>query len=367
MVDAMRSCRFDGLLLFRQESMYYLTGYDTMGYSQFQCLFMGLEGQLVLLTRSADLRQARITSTIEDVRIWVDREDSDPGADLQKILSDHGLAGSCLGVELDAYSLTGQRWDMVRSALNGFCSFEDASGLVSRLRLVKSQAELAYVRRAGELADDALNKAHELAIPCASEQDILAGMHSAIFRGGGDYPASRFIVGAGERALMVRNFTGYGVLADNDQLQLEFGGAFRHYHSCLMRTILTGRPKGQHLTMYSACAEALEACLERCHPGGTFGEIFDAHARVLDAAGFRDQRLNACGYSLGALYPPTWMDWPMLYHGNQMVIQTNMVLFVHMILLDSQKGLAMSLGETVLITDKGYERMSRMDLDLIVN
>ena len=117
---------------------------------------MGLEGQLVLLTRSADLRQAHITSTIEDVRIWVDREDSASGADLQKILSDHGLTGGRLGVELEAYSLTGQRWDRVRSALNGFCSFENASGLVSRLRLVKSQAELAYVRRAGELADDAL-------------------------------------------------------------------------------------------------------------------------------------------------------------------------------------------------------------------
>ena len=107
--------------------------------------------------------------------------------------------------------------------------------------------------------------------------------------------------------------------------------------------------------------------LERCHPGTTFGDIFDTHGRVLDAAGFREQRLNACGYSLGALYPPTWMDWPMLYHGNQMVIQTNMVLFIHMILLDSQKGLAMSLGETVLITDKGGERVSKMDLDLIVN
>ncbi|MEC9321179.1 MAG: Xaa-Pro peptidase family protein [Chloroflexota bacterium] len=366
-VEAMRACKFDGLLLFRQESMYYLTGYDTMGYSQFQCLFMGLEGQVVLLTRSADLRQARITSTIEDVRIWVDREGSDPGMDLQKILDDHGLAGGCLGAELDAYSLTGQRWDMVRSALNGFCSVRDASGLVSRLRLVKSQAEVAYVRRAGELADGALNKARQLAIPGASEQDILAGMHSVIFRGGGDYPASRFIVGAGERALMVRNFSGYGVLADNDQLQLEFGGAFRHYHSCLMRTILTGRPNPQHLAMYSACAEALEACLEKCHPGSTFGDIFDTHARVLDAAGFREQRLNACGYSLGALYPPTWMDWPMLYHGNRMVIQTNMVLFIHMILLDSQKGLAMSLGETVLVTDKGCERLSGIDIDLIVN
>ena len=67
------------LLIFRQESMYYLTGYDTMGYSQFQCLYLGDDGKLVLLTRSADLRQARLTSVIDDIRVWVDGADSNPG------------------------------------------------------------------------------------------------------------------------------------------------------------------------------------------------------------------------------------------------------------------------------------------------
>ncbi|MDP6454661.1 MAG: Xaa-Pro peptidase family protein [SAR202 cluster bacterium] len=366
-IAAMQARNLDGLLIFRQESMYYLTGYDTMGFSQFQCLYMGADGRLMLLTRSADLRQARLTSTIEDIRVWVDRADSNPGLDLRSVLEEIGLSGRRLGVELDAYSLTGQRWDMVRSALEGFCSHEDASGLVNRLRLVKSAAELAYVRRAAELGDDALEEANRLAVPGASEQDVLAAMHSAIFRGGGDYPASRFIIGAGESAMMVRNFTGYGTLGDNDQLQLEFGGAFRHYHSCLMRTVLTGRPNPQQVSMHSACVEALQACQEAARPGVTFGEVFDVHARVLDAAGFGEHRLNACGYSLGALYPPTWMDWPMLYADNPIVIQPNMVIFMHMILLDSQRGLAMSLGETSLITETGCERLSRMSLDLVVN
>ncbi|MDP7340106.1 MAG: aminopeptidase P family N-terminal domain-containing protein [Vicinamibacterales bacterium] len=123
---AMRAADIDGLLIFRQESMYYLTGYDTMGYSQFQCLFMGIDGRLTLLTRSADQRQASLTSTIEDIRIWVDWADSNPGLDLRSILEEHGLGGSHLGVELDAFSLTGQRWDMVRSALDGFCTHQDA-------------------------------------------------------------------------------------------------------------------------------------------------------------------------------------------------------------------------------------------------
>ncbi|MDP7226323.1 MAG: aminopeptidase P family N-terminal domain-containing protein, partial [SAR202 cluster bacterium] len=140
-IAAMRDRSIDALLIFRQESMYYLTGYDTMGYSQFQCLVLGADERLVLLTRSADMRQARLTSTIEDIRVWVDRSDSNPGLDLRSILKEYGLAGTRLGVELDAYSLTGQRWEMVKSALDGFCSHEDASGLVNRLRLVKSPAE----------------------------------------------------------------------------------------------------------------------------------------------------------------------------------------------------------------------------------
>ena len=365
--DEMAARSWEGLLIFRQESMYYLTGYDTTGYSQFQCLYLGADGRLVLLTRSADLRQARLTSVIEDIRIWVDRADSNPGQDLLSILEEQGLRGKHLGVELEAWCLTGKRWDMVRSALNGFCNHEDASELVSRLRLVKSEAELEYVRRAAELADDALAEARRLATPGRPEQEVLAAMQGAVFRGGGDYPASRYIIGSGEQALNVRNFTGYRTLSERDQLQLEFGGTFRHYHSCLMRTILVGRPDPQHVRMHSAAAEALQACKETARPGATFGDIFNAHASVLDNLGFGEHRLNACGYSLGALYPPTWMDWPMIFADNPVVLEPNMVIFMHMILLDLDRQLAMSLGDTVVVTRGGCDTLTKSGAALIVN
>ena len=89
----LQSRGLEALLIFRQESMYYLTGYDTTGYSQFQCLFLGADGSLVLLTRSADLRQARLTSVIEDVRIWVDSAESNSGRDLWDILEEQGCLG----------------------------------------------------------------------------------------------------------------------------------------------------------------------------------------------------------------------------------------------------------------------------------
>ena len=355
------------LLVFRQESMYYLTGYDTTGYSQFQCLYLGADGRLVLLTRSADLRQARLTSVIEDIRIWVDGADSNPGQDLWRILEEQGCRGQRLGVELEAYCLTGKRWECVRAALEDRCEYEEASELVSRLRLVKSAAELEYVRAAAALADEALAEAQRLATPGRPEQEVLSAMQSAVFRGGGDYAASRFIIGSGENALMVRNFTGYQTLGSNDQLQLEFAGTYRHYHSCLMRTILVGEPDPRQAAMHGACADALQACKEACRPGATFGGIFDAHAASLDRAGFGEHKLNACGYSLGALYPPTWMDWPMIFKDNPVPVEPNMVIFMHMILLDWDRKLAMSLGDTVLVNPVGCETLTRLGDGLVVN
>ena len=355
------------LLIFRQESMYYLTGYDTTGYSQFQCLYLGADGKLVLLTRSADLRQARLTSVIEDVRIWVDSAGSNPAQDLWQILEEQGCHGQRLGVELDAWCLTGQRWEYVKAAIKGRCEYEDSSELVSRLRLVKSDAELEYVRKAAALADDALAAAQQLARPGTPEQEVLAGMQSAVFNGGGDYAASRFIIGSGENALMVRNFTGYRTLDTNDQLQLEFGGAYRHYHSCLMRTILTGEPGQQQRAMHAACCDALQACKDAARPGSTFGDVFDAHAESPDQSGFGDHRLNACGYSLGALYPPTWMDWPMIFRDNPVALEPNMVIFMHMVLLDWDQRLAMAVGDTVVVTAGECETLTRMGTGLTVN
>jgi Xaa-Pro dipeptidase len=363
----MQSRGLDALLIFRQESMYYLTGYDTTGYSQFQCLYMSAGGTLILLTRSADLHQAQLTSVIKDVRIWVDHADSNPGLDLRQILEEQECRGKHMGVELEAWCLTGRRWEFVRAGLDGFCTHEDASTLVSQMRIIKSPAELDYVRRAAALADEALVEAHNLATPGRPEQEILAAMESAIFRGGGDYPASRFIIGSGAQALNVRNFTGYADLGNNDQLQLEFGGTYRHYHSCLMRTILTGKPDPRHLSMHSAVVEALEACKEACRPGATFGDIFDAHAKALEGARFGGHKLNACGYSLGALYPPTWMDWPMIYAGNPVVVEPNMVIFMHMILLDWDRHLAMAFGDTVVVTPTGSETLAQMGTGLTVN
>ncbi|HXP74969.1 MAG TPA: Xaa-Pro peptidase family protein [Stellaceae bacterium] len=366
-IAAMTEAKLDGLLMFRQESMYYLTGYDTFGYVYFQCLYLGADGTVTLLTRAPDLLQAQHTSVISDIRIWVDAPDAKPAEQLREILASHGCKGKRLGVEWEAYGLTARNGQRLSAALEGFCSLADASELVSRLRVVKSPAELAYVRRAAELGDAALDEARRLAKPGASEGDILAAMHSAVYRGGGDPPANEYIIGSGPDALLCRYKSGRRTLDANDQLTLEFAGVYRHYHSCLMRTLAIGQVDPRLAEMHKAAADALRAAEAALKPGQTFGDVFDAHARTLDALGHRAHRLNACGYSLGTTFAPNWMDWPMLYHGHSVAVAPGMVIFLHMIVFDAEHGLAMTLGRTSEVTASGASVLSRASLDFALD
>jgi Xaa-Pro aminopeptidase len=361
---SLRTRGLDALLVFAQESHYYLTGFDTNGYVFFQCAVVTAdERSVVLLTRKPDLEQARITSIIEDVRLWYDAEGANPAKDLKALLAELGLAGGRVGIEMSTYGLTAANYERVRLALEGWCRLEDASDVVRALRLVKSPAELAYVRRAAELADAALAAMLDTAGPGVFEGDVQAAGQAAIFRGGGDPAASGPVLGSGERALCIRNSTGLRALDPVDQLTLEFAGVFRRYHACLMRTVAVGSATDYQRRMFEATMDALAAMTEAAKPGRPLGEIDEAHRRVYDKAGFEHARMAACGYSLGATYRPNWMDVPpMLYAGNPLPARPGMVIFMHAILIDRPAGYAMSAGHTVIITETGREVLSRAPL-----
>ena len=365
-IKEIKKHNLDGLLMFRQESMYWLTGYDTFGYVYFQCLVLTVKGDLVLLTRVPDLRQAQNTSIIKDIRIWVDKDKSNPENELKNILSELGLEKSNLGVEYEAYGLTGRNAIRLNNSLKNFTTLHDKSELISFLRVVKSPTEIVYVKKAAELADKAMDAAWKHAHAGQNESKILAEMQGAIFDGGGDYPANEFIIGSGKNALLCRYQSEKRNLDEVDQLSLEWAGTYKHYHSAMFRTIPIGKINDKQKKMYEACVEALKACEKKLKPGNKVGEVFDVHAEVFDKLGYKKSRMNACGYSLGTTFAPNWMDWPMLYTGNPVILLPGMVFFMHMILMDSDNQLAMNLGETYLVTSDGNERLGKKKIDLVI-
>ena len=351
--------------MFAPESHYWISGYDTFGFAMFQSMVLTAQGDLHLLTRAPDLRQAQLTSTLSDdrIHIWHDVEGAAPAADLAHLLSDLGVSGK-IGYEGDTVGLTDRNGRALHAALPGLI---EASDLIRALRRVKSPAEIAMHRRAAELSDDALDQAITLARPGAFEGDILAAMQGAVFRGGGDYAGNEFIIGSGPGALLCRYFSGRRHLDALDQLTLEWSGAYARYHAAMMRTILIGHASDHHRRMHAAASEALEACEAAIRPGQPMGDVYDAHARVFDAHGLSHARLRACGYAMGAVFNPIWVDFPMFYQGNPLIMQEGQVFFLHMILMDSDAGQAMTLGHSVLVTATGIQRLSRHGLDLILN
>jgi len=363
----MSEINIDALLMFKQESMYWLTGYDTFGYVFFQCLVLDKSGKIILLTRAPDLRQAQNTSIIKDIRIWIDKDKANPNDDLKKILKELNLKNKKIGIEYDAYGLTGRNAMLLNKSLGDSYKIEDQSELISKLRVIKSDEEISYVRKAAELADKALDEVWKNARAGVSEGKILAEMQKVIFENGGDYPANEFIIGSGHNALLCRYQSEKRILSNPDQLTIEWAGTFKHYHSAMFRTIPIGKASPRHYKMYDACLEALTKCKEELLPGNTVGKVFDVHARILDGHGYKKSRMNACGYSLGATFSPNWMDTPpMIFTGNPLILKPGMVFFMHMILMDSENQLAMNLGETYLVTEKGNERLGKQKLDLVI-
>ncbi len=365
----MRRDGLDALLVFSQESHYYLTGFDTKGFVFFQCaLVTANDDPVVLLNRKPDLEQARRTSIIEDIRLWFDAPGADPTGELQDILTEKGLAGKKIGLELRSFGLTGDNHDLLRRRLDGWCVLVDASYLVRELRLIKSEAEIEYVRKAAELADQSLEAMVETAGPGVFEGKIAAAGIAPILEGGGDMPPSGPVLGSGDRALLVRSATGYRHLDDVDQLTIEHAGSYRHYCACLMRTLTIGTPGDRHRDMFSATKDAMLAMTDAARSGNTIGQIDDAHRATFDNAGYNHARLSACGYSLGATYSPSWMDVPpMIHSGNDTLIRPGMILFLHAILVDGPRNLAMSAGYTILTREEGQtpEVLSRLPLELI--
>jgi Xaa-Pro dipeptidase len=365
-LESMKEQNLDALLMFRQESMFWLTGYDTFGYVFFQTLILDQNGKIILLTRAPDLRQAQNTSNISDIRIWVDKDGSNPTDDLKTILNEQNLKGKKIGIEYEAYGMTGRNALKLNKSLDNYCSVEDQSELITKHRVIKSIEEVVYVKKAAELTDKALDEAWNYVKAGASEAKILAEMQKTVLEGGGDYPANEYIIGSGHNALLCRYQSEKRNLSDTDQLSIEWAGTFKHYHSAMFRTILVGKTNPKHIEMHKACVEALANCEKKLIPGNTVGQVFDVHAKTFDNLGYKNSRMNACGYSMGATFSPNWMDWPMLYTGNPYIIKPGNVFFMHMILMDSDNGLAMNLGETYLVTESGNERLGKQKLDLVI-
>jgi Xaa-Pro dipeptidase len=221
----------EAMLVFAQESMYWLTGYDTGGFVYYQCLVVPTDGRKpVLLTRRPDLVQAQQTSIIEDIRIWWDAEDANPAQDLKVILEELGLGGKKIAIELNTHGLTG--WNLYRTqqTIGDWCTLEDDRHLIRWLRVVKSPAEIEYTRKASRILDDSLNAVIAAARPGILDSDLKAVYLTTILGQGADMPPNAPLFNSGPRAVYGRGVSDPRRLEEQDQILVEYPVAYRRYN-----------------------------------------------------------------------------------------------------------------------------------------
>ncbi|WP_371223683.1 M24 family metallopeptidase [Roseovarius sp. 2305UL8-3] len=348
----MAALGLDGLLVFKAEDNYWLTGYESDGFCIFGCLFMGADGGLTHLVRPADLGNVGYSSSCSDIRVSLDGADQSRAEHIRDMLRDLGMAGKRIGIQVDTMGLTPRLYLEIEAALSDWCILSAAPDFIRELRLIKSPAELDYFRKAGECLDQAFAATVEATQPGAFEGDIYATFYETLFRLGADLPAHIPPIGGGDAALNLRYTSGRRHIGENDQVTLELGLAWRHYHAAGMGVVLTGPDVNpRHLKMHEVSVKALDAVQARLRPGTTVGEIFDTYRDTLVDHDEADAVLTVCGYTMGAAWPPTWMEQPLIQAGNLVMLEPNMVFFTHMILNDRHTGLSMAVAEQAIITE----------------
>ena len=363
----LQNLELDGLLLFKIEDMYWLTGYESDGFCIFGSMFIGTDGALTHLARPADLGNLSYSSICEDVRISPDTENSTRAEHIKDMLRSLGMEGKKIGIQVDTMGLTPRLFLEISEILDGWCELTVAPDFIRILRLVKSPQELNYFRKAGEVMDIVMDKVIEATYPGAFEGDIYATFYDTLFRLDADLPAHIPPLGSGESALNLRYTTKRKNVSENDQVTLELGLAYRHYHVACMGVVLTGPEiNKRHLKMHKTSVTALDEVQAALRPGTTVGELFDIYKETLEEHGEHDAVLTVAGYTMGAMWPPTWMEEPMIFEGNPLVLEENMTFFTHMILNDRETGLSMAVGETAIVTKDAPEIITHTPREPII-
>jgi Xaa-Pro dipeptidase len=364
---AMRAAGLDVLLVFHQEHMFYLAGYDQIGYWVYQTLVVpAAEAPLTAIVRKVDELLVRAGGIVEDVRVWLDDATRDPAEQTAEVLRERGLLDrKRIGIERKSHALLPYYYDLLRDALKG-AELVDASDLVTELRLIKSPAEIACMREAGRIMDAGTRAAWATLRPGVRECDVHAAVAHAMYSAGGEHPSVAPPMGTGPRTLTQTHggATTREVRA-GDPFLLEVGGCFRRYHAVNMRTASLGRPSAAMQSMYDAAREATDVGLGLLKPGVPTADVARGVHEAMAVRGY-SRRGQHVGYGIGLGYPPTWIDNLRIKETDRHVLQPGMTFLFHAGLLATDGSVYVAIGDPVLITESGHERLTTIDRALTV-
>ncbi|MBU9713802.1 M24 family metallopeptidase [Evansella tamaricis] len=363
----------DVLLVTDPANMNYLTGYDAWSFYVHQMLAVIIdEPQPLWIGRYQDAKGARTKTWLHEENVYaypdyyVHSAIHHPMDYIGQKLVDLGHGKKTIGVEMDNYYFSAKAFIQLQNNLPN-ARFIDADLLVNYVRLIKSEQEINYMKRAAMIAEHAMYKGTESIRAGMRECDIAAQIYYYMLSGteeyGGDYPAIVPLLPTGENTAIPHLTWTERSFQEGDAVIVELAGCYKRYHVPLARTVSIGNPSEDLQRVTPIVVEGLEEVLDAVKPGMTCGEVEEVWRKSLKKHGIeKEARL---GYSVGLNYPPDWGEHTASIRARDTtVLQPNMTFHLIPGLWFDKYGIEIS--ESFRVTEDGCETFTNYPRDLMI-
>ena len=351
----------NALIVMAPDSQYWLCGLESFvsGVLSQALIVPGDDDrQMVLVVWDADAPLARTTAIVEQIhgyRFGVD----DPVEAFRAALDACAPAAEVVGFDAASRAVPHTLGSVLVAALAP-ARCVDCSELLAGARLVKSENELAFLRRAGAFAEAGLRAALEHARPGITERRLAAEIEYAMRSAGSDYPSIPTELTSGPRSALVHGTPSHRILEAGDLVHVELGGVEQRYNAVGLQTFHIGGapapPAGVQL--YEVAQACLRAGLEVIRPGIEAYAVEAPALAVLRDAGLGDGFQMRFGYGVGVGYPPTWLDQFQITRTSVQKLQPGVAFVLHACLLNETAQIGVVVGGTYAMTDVGIERLA---------
>lgn len=354
-------------------NMNYISGFDGWSFYVHQCLIILIDqDEPIWVGRGQDSNAARLTAWIQEENIKPYTDDyvqslvKHPMDFVADILKEKGYQNKVIATEMDTYYYTAKCQERLALGLPN-AKFVDGTNLINWVRIVKSDAEVDYIRKAARIAENTMEVAYNAVAEGVRQCDAAALIYQAQISGtdeyGGDYPAIIPLMPSGIRTSTPHLSWTDEPYKKGETVILELSGCYRRYHCPLARTMIIGETTQKVRDLEAVVVEGINRALEVVKPGVTCEEVERTWAKSIAASGFiKDSRI---GYSMGVNYPPDWGEHTAsLRPGDKTVLQPNMTF--HMIPGIWLQDFGVEISESFRVTEKGCETFTNYPRKLLM-
>ncbi|MBI1218987.1 MAG: M24 family metallopeptidase [Rhodobacteraceae bacterium] len=275
---------------------------------------------------------------------------------LADALAERGLARGRIGVEMAAISA--RDWPGLAAALPG-ARLCDATEAIARLKMVKTPAEVGFLRDAVTLAEVGLAAVRDAIAPGVTRDDLSGVWKAAVAanRGGRALSGAWDYISVGPDP-----WGGNRAAAPGDLIKVDVGCVVRGYTSDSGRTFVLGPPSALQARLFDALAAGFAAGMALLGPGAALAEIHRATTASIRGAGFPGYTRGHFGHSLGT--GPGSEDWPFIAADSPVTLEPGMVMAFECPWYVTGLG-GMIIENQLLITETGAEAMNALPLGLV--